>query len=395
MTKNRYQKGERVDGRRNGTGHPVPMEVPDVPSRSAANTDNPNLGEASSLDDQTGKVVRLQRQRDGRSLRQLHPLEYNAWRAMKDRARTEGAVIHERWEDFANFLEDMEPKPRGDFSLDRIDPTNPMYGPGLCEWRDKKHQSRNRRNVHLLTDTDGTTMTLPAWAELTGQNANTLRKRKARGWPDTWVIHGKPKEALGSAPAATAVSWEEAVDALPYPVDSREKKLRCEREYRLKSRARERRLEFFIRWCKHIMGEAVDKIPCDPPPGYDHDDLSWSDDEMVRNPEYAEAVRRVNVIPGYIEAAQRLLAEELERERERQRPDEGRRRTEHVLLQPSNFGRAVETQLDVIAFGYAPNKGHLQDEGGHNRGQSIRPITWDEWDGWEDLEGEVSDEDGD
>jgi hypothetical protein len=128
------------------------MEVPDVPSRSAANTDNPNLGKTSSLDDQTGKVVRLQRQRDGRSLRQSYPLEYNAWRAMRDRVRTEGAAVHERWEDFANFLDHMGPKPRGDFSLDRIDPRNPMYGPGLCEWRDKKHQSRNRNNVHLLTD---------------------------------------------------------------------------------------------------------------------------------------------------------------------------------------------------------------------------------------------------
>jgi hypothetical protein len=69
---------------------------------------------------------------------------------------------------------------------DRIDPVNPIYSTGLCDWGDMKPQSRNRTNVHLLTKRDGTTM--PAWAELTGQNAN--------GWTDTWMIHGKPKGTL-------------------------------------------------------------------------------------------------------------------------------------------------------------------------------------------------------
>ncbi len=94
MTKNRGQQRGKVDCQRDGTGHPVPMDVPDVPSRPGVNTEKPNLGKASTQPGEPGNGVDLQRQRDGRSLRQLHPLEYNAWRAMKDRSRTEGAVVH-------------------------------------------------------------------------------------------------------------------------------------------------------------------------------------------------------------------------------------------------------------------------------------------------------------
>ena len=72
--------------------------------------------------------------------------------------------------------------------IDRFAPTNPTYGPGLCDWRDKKHQLRNGTSVGLLTDPDGTTLTLPAWTELTGQNANKLTRcvnepRQTEGYP--------------------------------------------------------------------------------------------------------------------------------------------------------------------------------------------------------------------
>ena len=382
MTKNRGQQRGKVDCQRDGTGHPVPMDVPDVPSRPGVNTEKPNLGKASTQPGEPGNAVDLQRQRDGRSLRQLHPLEYNAWRAMKDRVRTEGAVVHERWEDFANFLEDMGPKPRVDFSLDRIDPRNPMYGPGLCKWRDKKHQSRNRTSAHYLTDRDGTTLPLPAWAELTGQKANTLRRRKGRGWPDEWVIHGKPKGASGTAIAATPISPEEAVDALPYPVDGRELKIAWEHAYRQHAEEEESRLAFFIRWCRAIRGEALDQIPPNAASGRDPNDPNWFEIAMEDEPGLAKAVQTANKLRKHIQEAEKLLAEELERkleqERERQRPNEGRRRTERALRQPGNFGRATEAQLDAIAFGYDPDVGHEPDKGGQDRAERVRPISWDE-----------------
>ena len=54
-----------------------------------------------------------------------------------------------------------------------------MYGPGLCKWRDKKHQSRNRTSAHYLTDRDGTTLPLAAWADLTGQNRSPETSSKS------------------------------------------------------------------------------------------------------------------------------------------------------------------------------------------------------------------------
>ena len=58
-----------------------------------------------------------------RTLRQQHPLTYASWRAMKERCRADGFVLDTRWLDFENFLADVGPRPKKDFTLDRIDPT--------------------------------------------------------------------------------------------------------------------------------------------------------------------------------------------------------------------------------------------------------------------------------
>jgi hypothetical protein len=296
----------------------------------------------------------------------------------------------------------MGPKPRGDFSLDRIDPTNPMYGPGLCEWRDKKHQSRNRNNVHLLTDRDGTTMTLPAWAEVTGQNANTLRKRKSRRWQDTWVIHGRPKRAAPVAPSTVPAG--DPVDALPYPVISRrpteisdrDLKLMWEREYRQFAKAGERRLEFFIRQCREVRRKAIEQIPEPPDDPYD---IPMYDEAVARHPQITAAMETEIKMSRYIDEARKLLAVALEREREREeerrRVQEARQRNKRALRQPGHFGKTAEEKLDAIAFGYDPDLVPSPNVVGSVRDEVDRPVSWDEWDGWEDLEGEVSDEDGD
>jgi hypothetical protein len=277
-----------------------------------------------------------------------------------------------------------------------------MYGPGLCEWRDKKHQSRNRNNVHLLTDRDGTTMTLPAWAEVTGQNANTLRKRKARRWPDAWIIHGKPKGAAPVTPSPAPAG--DPVDALPYPVKSRdpmkiserELKLVWERSYRQLAEPSERRLEFFIRWCGIMKRQAIEQIPEPPDDPYD---IPMYDEAVARCPQITAAIETEIKMSRYIDEARKLLAVELEQERERdeerRRVREVQQRTKRALLQPGNFGKAAEEKLDAIAFGYDPDVVRLPDVGGPVRGEVDRPVSWDEWDGWEDLEGEVSDGDGD
>lgn len=115
---------------------------------------------------------------------------YDSWKNMKQRARTHGAVIAPEFEQFRNFLKLKGPRPRPEYTLDRLDPTNPMYGPGLCEWRNKEAQSNNRGITVFLTDDKGDRHPLTRWARLTGQNANTMRKRLSRGWNQQDVIAG-------------------------------------------------------------------------------------------------------------------------------------------------------------------------------------------------------------
>lgn len=115
---------------------------------------------------------------------------YDSWKNMKQRARTHGAVIHTEFERFRDFLKLMGPRPRSDYTLDRLDPTNPAYGPGLCVWRNKEAQSNNRGITVYLTDDKGERHPLTRWARLTSQSANTMRKRLSRGWSQQDVIAG-------------------------------------------------------------------------------------------------------------------------------------------------------------------------------------------------------------
>lgn len=101
--------------------------------------------------------------------------EYRAWTGMRSRCDCStnqdyadyggrGIYVCERWkESFTNFLEDMGPRPSPKHSLDRIDNDGP-YSPENCHWADKRQQSENRRNSHLITY-DGRTKTIKGWAK--------------------------------------------------------------------------------------------------------------------------------------------------------------------------------------------------------------------------------------
>lgn len=57
----------------------------------------------------------------------------------------QGVRVSPRWLDsFANFLEDLGPRPDRSFSLDRIDHTKD-YQPGNVRWATRRTQSLNRR----------------------------------------------------------------------------------------------------------------------------------------------------------------------------------------------------------------------------------------------------------
>ena len=101
---------------------------------------------------------------------------YWSWTAMRARVRggnrsaaryyaSKGVKICKRWDDFANFLEDMGERPEG-MSIDRIDPDGD-YEPGNCEWASDTDQANNTRQRRVIFY-KGEGHTAPEWARILG-----------------------------------------------------------------------------------------------------------------------------------------------------------------------------------------------------------------------------------
>lgn len=102
------------------------------------------------------------------------------WRLMIARSRSHrlrdrcyiGISVCERWLDFANFIEDMGPRPSKGYTIDRIDSAL-GYEPDNCRWATRRDQVLNRSTTRWYSYR-GLQMCLLDWARRLGISQRRL-----------------------------------------------------------------------------------------------------------------------------------------------------------------------------------------------------------------------------
>lgn len=104
-----------------------------------------------------------------------------------------GILMDEKWRNsFEAFYSDMGPKPKGKYSIDRID-NSKGYFKENCRWATDKEQARNHTNNRLITY-NGETKCLAEWAELYNMKYNYLKFLLNNDVPFEVAITRVPKE---------------------------------------------------------------------------------------------------------------------------------------------------------------------------------------------------------
>ncbi len=146
---------------------------------------------------------------------------FNVWRAMRDRCRNphnpayhrylgRGIAVCDRWHDFANFRDDMGPRPSSSHSIERID-NDGDYCPENCYWATWKEQANNRVTNRMLTH-GGKTLHLSEWAEEIGIGYGTLTSRLSLGWSPERALTtplARAKEITFRGETKTISGWAE------------------------------------------------------------------------------------------------------------------------------------------------------------------------------------------
>lgn len=105
----------------------------------------------------------------------------------------------------------MGPRTSKEMTLDRIDVTNPNYGPGLCRWADKRLQANNRSSTRTV-DIGWGQVPLSDAARALGQQPKMVRERSRRGWNDEEALSGYRDTLIFSDDPRRHWPW-------PYPGD--------------------------------------------------------------------------------------------------------------------------------------------------------------------------------
>ena len=128
-----------------------------------------------------------------------HSPEFISWACMRQRCRNKnnpafkdyggrGICIDPRWDTFQQFYTDMGPRPKPDYTLDRIDNEGP-YSPENCRWAPMIVQVNNTRKNNFIMFA-GRNQTLSQWAAELGIKRSTL-------WMRLYRCHWDVAKALG------------------------------------------------------------------------------------------------------------------------------------------------------------------------------------------------------
>lgn len=140
---------------------------------------------------QVKRAIEANTTHGGASRRQGEHRLYTMWATMRQRCEqpssnryyiygARGIKVCDRWQNFANFLEDMGSTFKEGLSIERKD-NNGNYCKENCVWATRKQQARNMSTNRYLTF-NGKTMILADWAkELCISHAAIIRRIDA-GW---------------------------------------------------------------------------------------------------------------------------------------------------------------------------------------------------------------------
>ena len=100
-----------------------------------------------------------------------------------------GISMCDRWSGrngFENFVKDMEPRPTGAYSIDRLD-VNKGYSPENCRWATQKQQCRNmRKTIYLYLGEQR--IALQDFCEKHRLNPKSFYKRLKKGYDINFIL---------------------------------------------------------------------------------------------------------------------------------------------------------------------------------------------------------------
>ncbi len=117
--------------------------------------------------------------------------EYYVWKTMRQRCKNpnhekyesyggRGIRVCERWESYANFIEDMGRRPGSGYSLDRVD-NDGDYEPGNVRWATQAEQLRNWRRG-IMIEHNGLRLCAKDWAKNAAVSYQAFTNRIKAGW---------------------------------------------------------------------------------------------------------------------------------------------------------------------------------------------------------------------